>query len=138
MYPKDIKYTKTHEWLKPEDGKACLKAGSQARVGITDYAQEQLGDVVFVELPRVGKIVAKGEGFGVIESFKAAYDLYAPVSGEVVEVNEKLNEAPELVNQDPYGQGWMMILEISNASEIEDLLTAEEYERFVKESSHSG
>ena len=124
MNPRDYKYTKDHEWAK--------MAGSSATVGITDYAQEQLGDIVYVELPPVGETLEQSKPFGVIESVKAASDLYAPLSGEVVEVNEELAEHPELVNQDPYGKGWMIKVKASDPSELEGLMTAEEYEEFLK------
>jgi glycine cleavage system H protein len=124
MNPRDYKYTKDHEWAK--------MAGSSAMVGITDYAQEQLGDIVYVELPPVGEALEQSKPFGVIESVKAASDLYAPLSGEAVEVNEELAEHPELVNQDPYGQGWMIKVKASDPSELEGLMTAEEYEEFLK------
>lgn len=124
MNPRDYKYTKDHEWAK--------MAGSSATVGITDYAQEQLGDIVYVELPPVGEALERSKPFGVIESVKAASDLYAPLSGEVIEVNEELVEHPELVNQDPYGKGWMIRVEASDPSELEGLMNAEKYEEFLK------
>lgn len=111
------KFAKTHEWFDTESYK----------VGISEYAQEQLGDVVFVDLPSVGKEVKKGEVILSIESVKAAGDVYAPVSGKVIEVNEKLSSSPELVNQDPYGEGWIVRIEPSNPAEIEELMTEEEY-----------
>lgn len=126
--PKDLKYTRDHEWAKSEDGRV--------RVGITAYAQEQLGDVVFVELPKVGAKVTKRTSFGVVESVKAVSDLFAPVSGEVVAVNTDLPNAPELVNQDPYGKGWMILLAPSDAGEENELLDAAQYEAFLAESAH--
>ncbi|MFQ6015961.1 MAG: glycine cleavage system protein GcvH [Anaerolineae bacterium] len=122
--PKELKYTEEHEWVKVEGG-LCV-------VGITDYAQDQLGDVVYVELNPVGSTVEQLKPFGVIESVKAASDLYSPLSGEIAEVNEELFDLPELVNQDPYGQGWMIKLRPSDLSEMDKLLTAEGYEAFLK------
>jgi len=126
--PADLRYTKDHEWAKPE--------GKRYRVGITAYAQEQLGDVVFVELPKVGAKVTERQSFGVVESVKAVSDLFAPVSGDVVEVNGELPNAPELVNQDPYGRGWMIVIAPSNPAEREHLLTAAQYEQFLAEGGH--
>jgi glycine cleavage system H protein len=120
--PEELEYTKTHEWVRRE--------GEEAIVGITDHAQEELGDVVFVELPEQGVSFSAGDSFGVIESVKAVSDLYAPVGGEVVEVNESLNDTPEKVNEDPYGDGWMIRLRISGEGE---LLSADEYERLLEE-----
>ncbi len=125
MIPKELKYSKEHEWVRVE--------GDNVRVGITHHAQEALGDVVFVELPVEGDRFDSGESFGVIESVKAVSDCYAPVSGTVVEVNEKLLESPELINQDPYGEGWMIVLEISDPGGLETLLAADQYEAFLKE-----
>jgi glycine cleavage system H protein len=126
--PAELKYTKEHEWAKAE--------GTRVRVGITAYAQEQLGDVVFVELPKVGAKVTQHKPFGVVESVKAVSDLFAPISGEVVEVNATLPDKPEVVNQDPYGQGWMILIAASNAAEIGSLLTAAQYDEFLKEAGH--
>jgi glycine cleavage system H protein len=126
--PSDRMYTREHEWAKIE--------GDRARVGITAYAQEQLGDVVFVELPKVGARVAQHQGFGVVESVKAVSDLFAPLSGTVVEVNAELVSAPETVNQDPYGPGWMILIDPSDPAERANLLTAAQYEAFVAESGH--
>lgn len=123
MYPQDLKYTKEHEWVRME--------GETAVVGITAYAQEKLGDVVYVELPAVGQEVQQMKPFGVVESVKAASDLFTPVSGKVVEVNSELREHPELVNQDPYGQGWMIKIQTSNVQELEYLMSAEEYETYI-------
>ncbi len=125
--PEDLKYTREHEWVSVE--------GSIATIGITDHAQEQLGDVVFVELPAVGDRVEKSDAFGVVESTKAVSDVYAPVSGEVTEVNDDLPDNPELINEDPYGDGWMVKVAIGDASELDDLLTAEEYRRYIEESA---
>ncbi len=123
--PEDLKYTREHEWLSIEDGVAT--------VGITDHAQEQLGEVVFVELPAAGDKVEKSEPFGVVESTKAVSDIYAPVSGEVAEVNDGLPDSPELVNEDPYGDGWMVKVTIGDDADLEDLMTADEYRQFVEE-----
>jgi glycine cleavage system H protein len=122
--PGDLQYTKSHEWVRREEGTATI--------GITDHAQDELGDVVFVELPEKGTSFSAGDSFGTVESVKAVSDLYAPVGGEVVEVNETLNDNPELINEEPYGGGWMIRLRIS---EDGDLLSAEEYEKVVEEES---
>jgi glycine cleavage system H protein len=124
-FPKDLKYTKEHEWVKVE--------GNIATVGITDYAQDSLGDVVYVELPQEGATVTKHEPFGVVESVKAVSDLYAPLSGSVTEVNDAIVDSPEAINEDPYGDAWMIKVEISSASELGDLLTADEYQKFIEE-----
>ena len=121
--PADLKYTREHEWAKVD--------GDRARIGITAFAQEQLGDVVFVELPKVGARVTAMQGFGVVESVKAVSDLFAPVSGEVLEINAELPQKPETVNKDPYGKGWMILVKPSNAGELDQLLTAQQYEEFV-------
>lgn len=126
--PKELKFTKDHEWVKVE--------GGIVTIGITDYAQAQLGDVVFVELPEAGAEVAAGGGLSVVESVKAVSDIYAPVSGTIVESNEMLADAPETVNQDPYGQGWIAKLELSDASELSGLLDSEAYEKLVAEGGH--
>ncbi len=122
-YPADLRYTREHEWAKVD--------GTRARVGITLYAQEQLGDVVFVELPKVGTRVRQMQTFGVVESVKAVSDLFAPLSGEVVEVNETLTEHPEQVNRDPYGAGWLIVIALADPKEVDNLLSAGDYERFV-------
>jgi glycine cleavage system H protein len=126
--PPDLLYTREHEWAKVE--------GDRVRVGITDYAQEQLGDVVFVELPKVGATVAQHKGFGVVESVKAVSDLFAPVSGTVAEVNAELSGHPEVVNQDPYGRGWMLVVAPSGPAERANLLTAAQYEAFLAAGGH--
>ncbi|MFB6091282.1 MAG: glycine cleavage system protein GcvH [Halobellus sp.] len=117
--PEDRKYLESHEYATTD--------GDTATVGITDFAQDELGDVVFVELPEAGDEIAQGEEFGVVESIKAVSDLYAPVSGTVTAVNEELFDRPELVNDDPYGDGWMLEVEVSDAGEFDDLLSADEY-----------
>ena len=124
MTPEDNRYAKSHEYVHVE--------GGIATVGITDYAQKELGDVVFVELPQVGAQVEANEEFGNIESVKAASELFAPVTGEVVEVNEELASRPELVNSDPFGDGWMMKVKLSSPEELDVLMTAEEYEEYVE------
>lgn len=124
-FPEDVRYTKEHEWVRAK--------GAQLVVGITDFAQDQLGDVVFVELPDVGDVVKKGESFGVVESTKAVSELFAPVSGKVVEVNDPLTDAPETINEDPYEEGWMIVVEPSDAKEVEALMDATAYKAFVEE-----
>ena len=128
MTPEDSKYAKSHEYVHME--------GDVGTVGITDYAQKELGDVVFVELPQVGTQLEAGDELGSIESVKAVSELFAPVSGEVVEINEALAEKPELVNTDPYGDGWMIRVRISDATELDDLMNAEEYEEYCETESH--
>jgi glycine cleavage system H protein len=122
-FPPQLKYTREHEWARVE--------GSRVVVGITDFAQEELGDVVFVELPEIGTAVEAAGTFGVVESVKAVSDLYAPVSGTIVDVNTVLEERPELVNQSPYGEGWMIVIETTNAGELQQLLSAEEYRAYI-------
>jgi len=124
-FPEDLKYSKQHEWVLVESGVAT--------VGITDYAQDQLGDIVFVELPAVGDKVSKEDAFGVVESVKAVSDIYAPVSGKVLEVNDDLPENPEMLNEDSYGDGWIIKIEMNDLDELQDLMTAAEYEEYVAE-----
>lgn len=124
-FPDDLKYTRDHEWARIQ--------GAKVTVGITDFAQDQLGDVVYVELPDVGDEVKKGETFGVVESTKAVSDLFAPVSGKVVEVNAPLVDAPETVNEDAYEEGWMIVVEASDPKELAELLDAAAYRKFVEE-----
>lgn len=124
-FPEDLRYTREHEWARVK--------GTRVVVGITEYAQDQLGDVVYVELPSVGDEVKKGEAFGVVESTKAVSDVFAPVSGKVVEVNDPLADAPETINADPYEEGWMIQVEASNLKDLDDLLTAKAYAKFVEE-----
>jgi len=121
--PPELRYSKEHEWVRVE--------GDAATLGITDHAQEQLGDLVYLELPKVGTAVHQFEKLGEIESVKAVSDLFSPVSGEVTERNEEAVKSPELVNQDPYGRGWLVRLSLSDASEVDKLLTAEQYEALV-------
>jgi glycine cleavage system H protein len=122
---KELRYSHEHEWVAVEE--------NVATIGITDYAQEQLGDVVYVELPGVGTQVTKDEAFGVVESVKAVSDIYAPVSGTVVEVNISLPDSPETVNEDPYGDAWMIRVEMSDPGELGDLMTTDQYKKFVAE-----
>lgn len=122
--PPELRYTEEHEWVRLEDGKI--------RVGITDYAQEKLHEIVMVELPSVGTKVKAGDVYGTVDSVKATSDLFSPVSGEVIEVNSSLDEAPEKVNNDPYGEGWMIILKLDDNKEIESLLTAADYQKFIE------
>src|SRR5690625_344060 len=123
--PKDLLYSEEHEWVKKEDDKV--------RIGITDFAQDELGDIVFVELPEVGDDLEADEPFGSVESVKTVSELYAPLSGKVVEVNEELEDSPEFVNESPYEKAWMVVLEPSDDSEYDDLLSAEGYQEFVEE-----
>lgn len=123
--PKDLRYSEEHEWVKEE--------GDKIRVGITQFAQSELGDIVFVELPEVGDEVTADEPFGSVESVKTVSELYAPVSGKVVEINEELNDSPELVNESPYEKAWMIVIEPSDKSELDKLMTAEQYEEMTKE-----
>ncbi len=124
MFPEDLYYTKDHEWARVE--------GDRATIGITDYAQKELGDIVYVELPEVGRKVKAGEELCSIDSVKASSPVYAPLSGEVVEVNEKLNDAPETINNDPYGEGWIAVIKIEDPEEIKSLMSAREYEEMIK------
>lgn len=125
MIKEGLLYSKDHEWI--------LVDGNKVKIGITAHAQQQLGDIVFVELPAEGDTISQGEGFGVIESVKAAADIYAPVTGSVVEVNEELLDAPETVNNEPYEGGWLIVVELDNASELDELLSPEEYKSFIEE-----
>jgi glycine cleavage system H protein len=123
LYPRDLRYSRQHEWLRVE--------GDQGIVGITAFAQDQLGDVVYVELPKTGSKVEQGKTFGVVESVKTASDLYSPVSGTIVGVNEALADRPELVNQHPYGEGWMIAVAMSVPDEVNQLLSADQYEAIL-------
>ena len=122
--PKELLFSKEHEWVKIE--------GEKARIGITYFAQSELGDIVFVELPEVGDNLTAGEPFGSVESVKTVSELYAPISGKVVEINEELSDNPEFVNESPYDQAWMVVVEPTNLAEIENLMTAEQYEEMTK------
>jgi glycine cleavage system H protein len=128
-FPANLRYTKEHEWARQE--------GNRVVVGITDYAQKELGDVVFVELPEVGTTIEAMGTFGVVESVKAVSDLYAPVSGTIVEANTILEDQPELVNASPYGQGWMVVIEAANPEEFQQLLTAAAYQAYVAQEKSS-
>lgn len=122
-FPEDLKYTKDHEWIRIN--------GDIGTVGITDYAQSELGDVVFVELPPVGNKVEFGQSFGTVEAVKAVSDLYSPVTGEVIEVNKEIQDSPELVNKEPYERGWMIKVKLANAEEVKNLLDAEAYKKLI-------
>ncbi|MFQ6083935.1 MAG: glycine cleavage system protein GcvH [Candidatus Aminicenantia bacterium] len=124
MYPEEYYYTRNHEWVHVQ--------GNTGIVGITDFAQTQLGDVVYVELPKIGTHLKSHQSIGVIESVKAVADVYSPVSGEVIEVNEDLIDSPELVNQDPHQKGWIMKIKIADEEELQKLMTAAEYEKFIE------
>ena len=122
-FPENLKYTKDHEWV--------LVDGDTGTVGITDYAQGELGDVVFVELPAIGRSVKQGESFGTIEAVKAVSDMYAPISGSVAEVNKELEKTPEIVNKDPYGKGWMVKIKVSNPADLSSLINAAAYKALI-------
>ena len=124
MYPEELRYSKDHEWIGVE--------GDRGRIGITDYAQNQLGDVVFVELPEVGRKLAAGDQFGTVESVKAVSELYSPVAGEVVEVNSELAAKPELINEDPHGAAWMIVVRLGEPASIEALMDGKAYKAFVE------
>ena len=128
LIPKELKYTKTHEWVKVE--------GDAVIVGITDFAQEQLSDIVYVDLGSIGKKVNQGDAFGTIEAVKAVSDLYAPVSGELLSINEDLKATPDLVNKEPYGKGWMVKIKIADSAQLKNLLDAKGYEDLVGKSAH--
>jgi glycine cleavage system H protein len=127
MTPDDLLFTKEHEWLRID--------GDVGTIGITDHAQKELGDIVYVELPKPGMKFKSGEPFGNVESVKAVSELFIPVSGEIVEINEELGNAPEQINAEPYGAGWMIRLRLSNSEETGDLMSAEEYDEYTKEES---
>jgi glycine cleavage system H protein len=124
MYPADRRYTKDHEWI--------IVTGNRARVGITEYAQKQLGDVVFVESPDIGRAVAQGQAAGTIESVKAVSEIYSPATGKVVDTNPVLASRPETVNSDPHGAGWLFDVELTNPNEVDGLLTHDQYAQLVK------
>ena len=124
-FPEEFKYTEEHEWVMVDD--------DVATIGVTDFAQDQLGDVVFVELPEVGDQLKSGKPFGVVESVKAVSDVYAPVSGEVLEVNDDLPDDPEMINNSPYEDGWLLKIRMSDISELDDLMDAEAYQAFIEE-----
>jgi glycine cleavage system H protein len=128
MKKEELKYTQTHEWIKIE--------GDTGIVGVTDYAQQQMGDIVFVDLPKVGLKLEKEKQACVVESVKSAFDIYSPVGGEVIEVNNSLSNDPAKINQDPYGEGWIFKIKISNPSEANSLMSYSQYEEFLKKQSH--
>lgn len=125
MYPKDLQYAKEHEWVRVE--------GDEVVIGISHFAQDQLGEVVYVDLPAEGERVNAGDTFGEIESVKSVSELFTPVSGEVVAVNDGLSDAPETVNEDPYGEGWMIRVKLADPGQLDELMSAEEYEAFIAE-----
>ncbi|HWG58481.1 MAG TPA: glycine cleavage system protein GcvH [Candidatus Acidoferrales bacterium] len=127
MYPSEYRYTKDHEWIKVE--------GSTGTIGITDYAQHELGDVVFVELPKVGAALKAGESFGTVESVKAVSEIFAPVSGEVAEINSALADSPEKINQDPHGAAWLLKLRLANPADAAALMDAAAYQAYISEQS---
>ena len=129
MNPADRKYSREHEWIKLEDG-------SRGLMGITHFAQDQLGDVVYLDLPAVGTRLAQMAKLGEVESVKAVSDIFSPVSGEVVEINQELTDHPELVNEDPYDRGWILGIQMEDVSELDNLLTADEYEAYLEETAH--
>ncbi len=124
-FPEGLLYSKEHEWV--------LVEGSSATIGITEFAQEELGDVVYVELPEVGEKIVKDDPFGAVESVKAVSDIYAPVSGTVLEINDVLPDSPETINDDPYGDGWMIRVEMNDKDDLKDLMSAEEYAEYVEQ-----
>jgi glycine cleavage system H protein len=124
-YPSDLRYTQEHEWARLD--------GKVATIGITKFAVEQLGDITMVDLPKEGESISKGAVFGTVESVKAVSDLFAPISGKVIKVNDPLNDTPEVVNEDCYDEGWMIQVEVSDPKELEALMTAEKYEEYLKE-----
>jgi len=128
MYPADLRYSKEHEWVKAE--------GKRGRIGLTHHAQKALGDVVFVELPKIGRALKQMEAFGVVESVKAVSDVYSPVSGAVAEVNATLETKPELINQDCYGGGWIIMVEMANPKELDNLMDVKAYEAFLVSEGH--
>ncbi|VUZ83798.1 glycine cleavage system protein H [Candidatus Methylomirabilis lanthanidiphila] len=128
MVPEGLYYTKAHEWVKVE--------ADRGRIGITHFAQSQLGDIVFAEVPQVGRVLRQMEPFGVVESVKAVSDLYCPLTGEVLEVNSSLESTPEQINADPYGGGWMIVVRIGDPNELGNLMTAEEYRTYLAAESH--
>ena len=124
MYPNEFSYSKDHEWIKVE--------GGEATIGITDYAQKQLGDIIFVELPAVGKVLDAGQPIGVVESVKSVSDIYAPIGGEIAAVNAELTQAADLINKDPHGGGWIVRMKIRDKAELDGLMTASDYEKLIE------
>jgi glycine cleavage system H protein len=129
MYPQELLYTKEHEWVRIDE--------SIATIGITDHAQKELGDIVYVELPKIGEHVTANESFGTVESVKAVSEIYSPVTGEVTAANPKVQSSPELLNADPHGDAWLIRVHVSDRSEIENLMTAEDYEAYIREEKTS-
>jgi glycine cleavage system H protein len=129
MYPSDYRYTKEHEWIKA--------SGDTGTIGITDYAQHELGDVVFIEMPAVGKTITAGQVFGTVESVKAVSEIFAPVSGEVTEANAALSGTPELLNSDPHGAGWLIKIKLANPADVSGLMDAAAYQAFISEKGTS-
>ena len=125
MYPDDLKYNKTHQWAKAENG--------NAKIGITYYAQKELGDIVLAELPKAGEAATAGKSFGVVESTKSASEIFSPVSGKITDVNEEVKNNPEIINKDPYGKGWMIIVKMDNPDELKSLLSDGQYKKLVEE-----
>lgn len=128
MYPENLYYTKDHEWLRVE--------GEEAVIGITDFAQKQLGDIIYVDLPQVGKTLEAHQTICTVESVKSVSDVYAPVSGEIIEVNNELQQTPDLINKDPHGQGWIVKIKIKDKSEINNLMKAADYEKYLEGLEH--
>ena len=126
-FPEDLKYSKNHEWVRV--------SGNIATIGLTDYAQDQLGEIVFIELPDEGEEFEKDDAFGVVESVKSVNDVYAPVSGRIVELNDPAVDSPEVTNEDPYGEGWLVKLELSDPKELSDLMSSKDYGAYIKEES---
>ncbi len=125
MNPEDLLYSSEHEWVR--------RKGDRVVLGITDYAQQALGDIVYLEVPDEGTQVVADEAFAEVESVKAVSDIYSPVTGEIVKVNQKVIESPEIIHEDPYGKGWIVVIEMSDPAELDNLMTAEEYEEFIRE-----
>jgi glycine cleavage system H protein len=126
-FPEDLKYSKEHEWVRLN--------GNIATIGISDYAQDQLGEIVFVELPDEGEEFEKDDAFGVVESVKSVNDIFSPISGKIVEINDPVVDSPEIVNEDPYAEGWLVKIEVSDPKELGELMSAKEYEAYIKEES---
>ncbi|OGQ26534.1 MAG: glycine cleavage system protein H [Deltaproteobacteria bacterium RIFCSPLOWO2_02_FULL_50_16] len=125
LIPEDLKYSEEHEWVKVN--------GNMATIGITDYAQDQLGEIVYVELPAEGERFSKADAFGSVESVKSVNDIFSPLTGRVAEINDPLVDSPETINEEPYGEGWMIKIEMANKKELEDLMSADEYEVYISE-----
>ena len=125
MNPEDLLYSSEHQWVR--------RKGDRVVLGITDYAQQALGDIVYLEVPEEGTQVVADEAFAEVESVKAVSDIYSPVTGEIVKVNQKVIESPEIIHEDPYGKGWIVVIEMSDSAELDNLMTAEEYEEFIRE-----